>query len=84
MRKVGWDGLRLILKPSLGVSVSVPTVQESAGCLEMGYTNKHKTQGSSPPTLPVSGRACSEAGGQGAPFFSPLHHHLTFCSLTAR
>jgi len=51
MRKVGWDGHRLILNSSLGVLVSVPTVQELAGYLEMGYNDKHKTQGSSPTSL---------------------------------
>lgn len=56
MRKVGWEGHRLILNSSLGVLVSVPTVQELAGYLEMGYNDKHKTQGSSP-TLLVSGES---------------------------
>lgn len=83
MRKVGWEGLRLICNSSLGVSVSVPTVQEPAGHLEMGYKNEHKTQGSSP-TLLVNGRACSEARGEAAPFSSPLHRRLTFCLLTWR
>lgn len=83
MRKVGREGLRLIRNSSLGVSVSVTTVQESAGYLEMGYKNEHKTQASSPMLL-VNGRACSEARGEAAPFSSPLHHRFTFCLLTWR
>lgn len=63
MRKVGWEGLRLLRNLSVGVLVSVPTVQEPAGHLEMGYKNEHKTQGSSP-TLLVDGRACSRARGE--------------------
>lgn len=58
MRKVDWDGLRLIVSSSLGVLVSVPTVQKSAGHLKMSYNNKHKTQSLSQ-HLWLMGKACS-------------------------
>lgn len=82
MRKVDWNGLRLILSSSPGVLVSVPTVQESAGYLDVGYNNKHKTQRSSPTPLWSVEKACSDARGEVAPFGSPLHHHFIFCLLT--
>lgn len=62
--------------------MSVPTVQESAGYLEVCYENKHKTQGSSP-LLPVEGRACRRPKGKRS-CSSRLHLGLTFCLLPWR
>lgn len=56
--------------------MSVLTVQEPAGCLEMGREGEHKTQGPSSPAPLAGGRACGEAGGGCAillAFPSPVH-----------
>ena len=65
-----------------GVLMSVTTVQESAYYLEMGYINKHKTQGSFPTAL-VSGESLRplKRGSCAILLTSPSPFHLLLADL---